>query len=146
MTLKRLPPPPIPFTGGGGRFQNDRERGNVQRWFRHYAGLTRDDKLLSAALAAGQTPERAVWLFCAILEDAAERNDGGAFQIDLRGAAWALGCKVADLTAIMEQFARLGRIAGGRVVAWPKRQFESDNSTARVRRHRGARNGAAAML
>lgn len=118
----------------------------VQRWFRHYAGLARDEKLLSAALAAGQTPERAVWLWCAILEDAAERNQGGRFEIDLKACAWAIGCKPDALAAIMDALAQLGRIDGGRVVAWPRRQFESDNSTARSRAHRErARNGDAAL-
>lgn len=118
----------------------------MQRWFRHYAGLARDEKLLSAALAAGQAPERAVWLWCAILEDAAERNAGGAFVIDLRACAWTLNCKVDDLAGIMEALGRAGRIAGGKVVAWPRRQFESDNSTPRVKAHRERqRNGAAPL-
>lgn len=113
----------------------------MQRWFRHYAGLTRDEKLLAAALAAGQTPERAVWLWCAILEDAAERNDGGAFRIDLGACAWALGAKKSELEAIMAALARLDRIADGRVVNWRHRQFESDHSTRRVQRHRRAKAG-----
>lgn len=118
----------------------------MQRWFRHYAGLARDDKLLSAALAAGQTPERAVWLWCAILEDAAERNAGGAFSIDLKAAAWCLGCKPEALAAILAAFEQLGRIDGGQVVAWPRRQFESDNSTTRGRaRRERLRNGDAAL-
>lgn len=117
----------------------------VQRWFRHYAGLARDEKLLSAALAAGQTPERAVWLWCVLLEDAAERNEGGRFEIDLKACAWALGCKPAALGAILDAFEKLGRIGGGRVLAWPRRQFESDNSTPRVRAHRARANGGATL-
>jgi hypothetical protein len=118
----------------------------VQRWFRHYAGLARDEKLLSAALAAGQPPERAVWLWCAILEDAAERNAGGAFIVDLRAAAWTLQCKVDDLAGIMAALGQAGRIHGGKVVAWPRRQFESDNSAARTRAYRERqRNGGEAL-
>lgn len=119
----------------------------MHRWFRHYAGMTRDEKLLAAAMGSGQPLERVVWLWCAILEDAAERQEGGAFHVDLRALAWLLHCEQAELARIMEALATGGRIAGGKVIAWGVRQFESDKSTARVQVHRARRkgNGAATV-
>ena len=112
------------------------------RWFRHYAGLSRDEKLCAVATAAKQPIERVVWLWGVMLEDAAERNDGGTFAIDLPGAAWFLHCDQADLEAIMAGLARTGRIDAGRILNWPARQFVSDTSTSRVRKHRAAKRNA----
>lgn len=127
----------------------------MPRWFRHYAGLVRDEKLTAAALAAGQPIERAIWLWCAMLEDAAERQERGGFLIDLRGCAWALHCELADLAAIMAELQRAARIefeckgavCTGQIMAWPERQFESDNSTERSKAHRGRKkcNGDATL-
>lgn len=108
----------------------------MARWFRHYAGLARDEKLAAVALAAKQPIERVVWLWNVILEDAAERNEGGAFHIDLPACAWFLHCPVPDLESIMRALAASRRIAEGRVCNWPVRQFQSDHSTGRVRAHR----------
>ena len=114
----------------------------MPRWFRHYAGLSRDEKLMAAALASDQSIQLVVWLWCAILEDAAERNDAGAFVIDLPAAAWLLHCDVAALVAIMEALTRAGRIDGGRVMNWPARQFASDQSAPRVAAYRERQRAA----
>ena len=54
----------------------------MSRWFRHYAGLARDDKLVRAAMKSKQPVERVVWVWCAILESAAEIDDGGRYELD----------------------------------------------------------------
>src|SRR5215471_12629455 len=105
------------------------------RWFRHYPGLARDGKLVAVALRSGQPIERVVWLWNAILEDAAERADGGAFAVDLLEAAHFLRCAETDLQAILDALADNGRTDGAVVQAWDRRQFQ-DVSTDRVRRHR----------
>ena len=111
------------------------------RWFRHYPGLARDGKLVAVALRSGQPIERVVWTWCAILEDAAERAAGGAFQVDVLEGAHFLRCSEADLRAILAALDESGRTAAGVVVAWDARQF-LDNSTARVRAHRARSRGA----
>jgi hypothetical protein len=35
----------------------------MSRWFRHYAGMMRDDKLVRVAIRSGQTIERVVWVY-----------------------------------------------------------------------------------
>jgi hypothetical protein len=49
----------------------------VSRWFRHYAGMMRDDKLVRVAIRSGQAIERVCWIWGAILESAAEIDNGG---------------------------------------------------------------------
>ena len=114
------------------------------RWFRHYPGLARDGKLVAAALRAKQPIERVVWTWCAILEDAAERMDGGAFRIDTLEAAHFLGCAPADLEAILNALEAGERTERGVICAWETRQFRGDTSTARVQAHRALKgyNGA----
>lgn len=110
-------------------------------WFRHYQGLVRDDKLVAAALRARAPVERVVWLWGAILEDAANRGQGGKFALDLEEVARFLQADLAELEQIMGALTALKRIARGRVLAWNRRQFSSDSSTERVREWRAKRRG-----
>lgn len=118
-------------------------------WFRHYPGMVRDEKLVAAAISAGQPIERTIWLWCALLENAAQADDAGAFTIDLDAAAWFLRCAPADLQGIMDALEVGGRIQDGRILAWPARQYQSDRSTPRSRKLRQSRrdgDGLAALL
>lgn len=116
------------------------------RWFRHYPGLARDGKLVAVALRCGQPIERVVWTWNAILEDAAERNDGGRFELDTLEASHFLGCQAADLEAVLAELEKSGRTASGVVPAWSARQFASDISTARVRAHRERSKGTRQLM
>jgi hypothetical protein len=116
------------------------------RWFRHYPGLARDGKLVATALRTGQPIERVVWLWCAILEDAAEREAEGAFKIDTLEAAHFLGCSADDVTAVLAELESNGRTAGGKICAWPARQYQSDKSTRRVQEHRARQKRAPPLL
>ena len=49
----------------------------MSRWFRHYAGMMRDDKLVRIAIKTKQPIERVLWIWGAILESAAEIDDNG---------------------------------------------------------------------
>ncbi len=62
----------------------------MSRWFRHYAGLARDDKLVRVALKSKQPVERVMWVWVAILESASEINDGGRYDFDADEAAYFL--------------------------------------------------------
>lgn len=108
----------------------------MSRWFRHYAGMMRDAKLVSAAVKSKQPIERVVWLWGAILESAAEINDNGKFALDTAEAAYFLRAEQADLDGIVECLRELGRLRDDRVAKWGDRQFQSDVSTDRVRSHR----------
>lgn len=108
----------------------------MTRWFRHYAGMMRDDKLVRAAVQSKQPVERVVWVWGAILESAAEVNDGGRYEIDAGEIAYFLRCDVADISCILGELENLGRVAGKVVVRWGDRQFESDTSRERQRRYR----------
>lgn len=101
----------------------------MSRWFRHYAGLSRDDKLVRAAVKARQPVERAVWVFGAILESAAEVNDGGRYDFDVDEAAYFLRCEPGDLSGVLQQLIAVGYIDGQRV-AWPS--FRAGDDTERT--------------
>ena len=108
----------------------------MSRWFRHYAGMMRDDKLVSAAIKAKQPVERVVWVWGAILESAAEIDDAGRFKLDAAEVAYFLRADEADIGVILDALVALGRISDDRVVKWGDRQFTSDRSADRQARYR----------
>jgi hypothetical protein len=108
----------------------------MSRWFRHYAGMMRDEKLVRVAVQSKQPVERVVWVWGAILESAAEINDGGRYELDCGEVAYFLRCDLADVQRVLDGMADLGRVAAGVVVKWGDRQFESDTSRERQKRYR----------
>jgi hypothetical protein len=108
----------------------------MSRWFRHYAGMMRDEKLVRAAMKAKQPVERVVWVWGAILESAAEIDDGGRYELDAAEVAYFLRTDEADIRAIEDALAALERVASGSVVKWGDRQFQSDKSRERQARYR----------
>lgn len=108
----------------------------MSRWFRHYAGMCRDDKLVRASLRSKQSIERVVWIYSAVLESAAEIDDGGRYEVEAAEIAHFLRCKEAIVEKVLEALTDLGRIDGQTVTAWSKRQYKSDRSNARVAKHR----------
>ncbi len=111
----------------------------MSRWFRHYAGMMTDEKLVSAAVKSKQTVERVIWVWGAILESASEINDGGRYEFDSAAAAYFLRCDESELDAVTRVLGDLGRVCEGFVCQWKARQYESDTSTERVRKHRAKR-------
>lgn len=108
----------------------------MSRWFRHYAGMMRDDKLVRVAIRSKQTVERVVWVWGAILESAAEIDEDGRYDFDTAEAAYFLRADEGDLVAILDALSEQGRISQDRVVKWGDRQFTSDRSADRQRRYR----------
>lgn len=108
----------------------------MSRWFRHYAGMMRDEKLVRVALRAKQSIERVTWIWGAILESAAEVNDGGRFDVEAGEVAYFLRADEADILSVWAGLEAMGRIREGAVVKWGDRQFQSDTSAERQRRHR----------
>jgi hypothetical protein len=108
----------------------------MSRWFRHYAGLCRDEKLVGVALKAKQPVERVIWVWCAILESAAEIDNDGRYSLDAAEVAYFLRADEADILSIESGLANAARVASGSVVKWSNRQFKSDRSAERVAAHR----------
>lgn len=98
----------------------------MSRWFRHYAGMMRDDKLVRVAIRSGQTIERVCWVYAAMLESAAELDDGGRFDFDIPEAAYFLRAECEELEHIKGELQATARIDGDRISKWNERQFQSD--------------------
>lgn len=113
----------------------------MSRWFRHYAGMMRDEKLVRVAVRAKQPVERVVWVWGAILESAAEINDGGRYDFDADEAAYFLRCDATELGAVIDALNDLGRLHAGSVAHWGERQFDSDASRERQKRYRERHKG-----
>lgn len=113
----------------------------MSRWFRHYAGMMRDDKMVRVALKSGQTIERVLWIWGAILESAAEIDDGGRYDLDEVEVAYFLRANEEDVSAVLAALKNAGRINRSRVTKWSERQFQSDRSAARVAAYRERKRG-----
>lgn len=113
----------------------------MSRWFRHYAGMMRDDKLVRVAVKAKQPVERVVWVWGAILESAAEINDGGRYEFHAGEAAYFLRADETDLCGIEAVLVEMAHIHDGRVVKWGDRQYQSDGAAERQKRYRERRKG-----
>lgn len=118
----------------------------MSRWFRHYAGMMRDEKLVRVAVRSKQTVERVVWVWGAILESAAEINDAGRYELDTGEAAYFLRCDEDELVRVVGGLEDSGRISGGVVVRWSDRQFDSDSAKERQRRYRERRKASSNVL
>lgn len=114
----------------------------MSRWYRHYAGLCRDDKLVSVAIKAKQPVERVVWVWCAILESAAEIDDNGRYELDAAEVAYFLRTDESDILAIETALCASGRVADSTVAKWGNRQFSSDRSRDRVSAYRDRKRRA----
>lgn len=118
----------------------------MSRWYRAYTETVTDPKLGEVALVAGCSRSVAIAAWHCILESAAQANAGGAFDATPRRVAVILGEPIATIEAVFAEMTALGMIGDATVKAWAKRQFESDSSTERSRKHREAkRNGDATL-
>lgn len=118
----------------------------MSRWYRAYAGTVKDDKLAEVSVIAGCSRSVAIAVWHAILESAAETDDGGRFETTPRRVAAALCEPLAAVQAVFDAMTEIAMIGGDSVTAWKNRQYESDKSTERSRKHREAkRNGGATL-
>jgi hypothetical protein len=98
--------------------------------------MMRDDKLVRVALRCKQPVERVVWVWGAILESAAEVDDGGRFDVDAAEVAYFLRTDEADVCAVIRGLEDAGRLDGSTVAKWGDRQFSSDRSKERQAAYR----------
>lgn len=118
----------------------------MSRWYRAYSGIVKDDKLAEVAVIAGCSRSVAIATWHAILESAADSQDGGRFDTTPRRVAAVLGEPASVIETVFAAMAELGMVGDGAVTAWKRRQFESDSSTERSRKHRETkRNGDATL-
>ncbi len=108
----------------------------MSRWYRRYAGTVSDPKIAEAAMIAECSRAVVIATWDMILESAAEVNDGGAFKATSRNVAATICETAATTERVFAALETLGMIASGVIVAWSKRQFQSDSSTERSRKHR----------
>lgn len=108
----------------------------MSRWYRAYEGTVTDAKLGEVALVAECSRSVAIATWHCLLESAASVNDGGKFDATPRRVAVILGESPRVIEAAMAEMAALGMISDNTITAWSKRQYESDNSTERSRKHR----------
>jgi hypothetical protein len=108
----------------------------VSRWYRAYEGTVTDAKLGEAAMIADVSRSVAIAAWHCLLESAACKNNCGSYETTPRRVAVIL-CEPGDkIEALFEAFSELNMIGDGAVASWKKRQFQSDDSKERVRRHR----------
>lgn len=115
----------------------------MTRWYRAYAGTVKDDKLAEVAIVSGCSRSVAIATWHAILESAAETDDAGRFETTARRVAATLGEPAAVIEAAFAAMVEIGMLEGNAVAAWKRRQYESDSSTERSRRHREAKKNVA---
>jgi hypothetical protein len=118
----------------------------MSRWYRAYEGTVTDPKLGEAAMIAGVSRSVSIAAWHCLLESAAGRNNCGSFDATPRRVAVILCEPLAQVEALFVAYAELGLIAESSVTSWKRRQYESDSSTERSRKHRNAkRNGSATL-
>lgn len=108
----------------------------MSRWYRAYAGTVTDAKLAEAALIAEVSRSVSIAAWHCLLESAAERNNCGSYDATARRVSVILCEPPSAIEKLLAAFDELGLIGSGAVRAWKKRQFQSDDSKERVRRHR----------
>lgn len=106
------------------------------QWYRAYDGTVSDPKLAEVALVAGVSRSVAIASWHAILENACSVGNGGEIDITPRRVAVMLSEPIPSIEAVFQAFEEVGLINESAVTNWSKRQYQSDKSTDRVRRHR----------
>jgi hypothetical protein len=101
-------------------------------WFRMYAEFATDPKVQSMS----ETLQRRFIMFlCLQCADEFEK-------LSDEELAFALRITPEELTETKEAFTKKGLLSDGKISKWNKRQYTSDNSTERVRKHRERQRNA----
>jgi hypothetical protein len=118
----------------------------MSRWYRAYAGTVTDEKLIEAAVVADVSRSITIATWHCLLESAATKNNCGSYETSARRIAAILGESVSQIEALFSAFDEIGLTSDGAISSWKKRQFDSDSSTERSRKHRqNKRNGDATL-
>ena len=94
----------------------------MSRWYRAYAGMARDEKLVRVAIRAKQPVERVVWVWIAILESAAEIDaQDGRYDIDEGEIAYFIRCEPDDVKSIVYKLYDENMVSDGAVVGFHRK-------------------------
>lgn len=113
----------------------------MSRWYRAYEGTVSDAKLHESALVAGVSRSVAIAAWHTLLE-ACAHSRSASYDTTPRRVAAILGEPVAQIDALFAAFDEIGLICNGELTAWSKRQFDTDSSTERSKRHREAKRNS----
>ena len=115
-------------------------------WFRFYSEAVSDRKVARTAKIVGVDKALVVGVWAGLLSLASESPERGALLLapglpfTVADMAEEIGCSEETMQAILVQFDTLDMVGwdGDTLIVshWSERQFESDNSTERVRRFR----------
>jgi hypothetical protein len=118
----------------------------MNRWFRWYEGTTEDGKFRVVARLSRVTVRDVIALWAFMLEDAAHLDHRGVCNRNEDFMASILDFEdgvVERVLAAMKEVGLISTEEGGiSICNFGKRQFESDGSAERVRRHRDKRAAA----
>jgi len=108
------------------------------QWYRAYVGTCSDPKFTIIARRTGKPRAAIIAIWHALLERACEVDNAGALgdDLDLEVIAATVDETAETVSGVSAAFRQIGMIRDGAIVAWSKRQYQSDSSTARVRKFR----------
>jgi hypothetical protein len=107
-------------------------------WFRWWIHTVEDPKFTTVARRAKQKRVVVLGVWTVLLESAAAENSGGAYAVPPDEIAAVLEIKTEQAAAVICALEERGMVKDGEIVNWERRQFASDSSTTRVRKHRSA--------
>lgn len=92
----------------------------MSRWYRAYAGTVKDDKLAEVSVIAGCSRSVSIAVWHAILESAAETDDGGRFDATATDIAAHLGESPWLVRDIFAAFREIGMVDLTTVPLWKR--------------------------
>lgn len=110
----------------------------MSRWFRHYAGMMSDPKFGGVARFCKRSRAEVLFVWGCLLESASE-YDSAVYSWDADAIAEMLAIETDQAQAIHDALEAKGLIASGKICSWDRRQFKSDDSAERVRKHRASK-------
>lgn len=108
-------------------------------WYRRYVGTCADEKIAEAAMVGDAPRCLVIAVWDALLESACYDEAGGAYSTTPRRIAAVLAEPVDRVAGVLAALTEVGMIAGGAVVAWAKRQPNSETPQAAADRQRKSR-------
>jgi hypothetical protein len=105
-------------------------------WLRWYVGTLADPKLTTVARRCRQKKTAVIAVWACVLEAACAKNNGGGYSMPADEIAALLELRVEQVDSILTALEDRGLLENGLVVKWEARQYASDSSAVRMRKHR----------